>query len=178
MTTNFRRPLPARVIQTGPWDCWAASFQAWNQANGLTRSAPSQAETVALLSPVRSWLNSATGGATEAGIRTLIHLGFMEMDIVGQGRLTCDYMYKRLQRGYVYLAYKPAFDGGSSGHVVVVYGVDDGGIYVVDPDVANCYPARIPEDWMARRTSAIVGVPILGPFTNITNPFAGMTTRS
>ncbi len=145
----------------------------WARANGIAHG-PNESQMMALFSTVRGALDSS-GAATPRGVRRAMNLGAMTIESVRGAELTTAFLGQKLEQGYVYLAYKPAFDGGSSGHVVVVYGVEVGHVLVVDPDSA-LPSVRIPEDWLMRRTSAIVGVPWMGVLSNLRNPFTGMTS--
>ncbi len=158
------------VRQTHPQGCWAASFQMWCRASGF-RWELGESELFSLFANMRGYLN-ASQAATRRGVTNVMYLAHMAIETVRGAELNAKYLGEKLEQGYVYLAYTPAYDGGDSGHVVVVYGVEPGAVLVVDPG-SSLTTVRIPEDWLMSRTSAIVGVPLLGPPTN---PFLGMTS--
>ena len=165
----FELPQPPVVQQRDPNGCWAASFNSWSRACGI-RTVPNEDSMIDSFSQLRGTLNdnhSATGG----GIRSIGHLGFMSIREVRGVTLTASFFESTLRsRGYVYLAYRPVSDGGSSGHCVVVYGVTGRHVLVMDPDPAVSLPCHVPFDWYLRRTRAFVGTPIIGS-QPIRNPF-------
>jgi hypothetical protein len=146
----------------------------WNQANGIRRG-PNERDMLSMFSRMRGAL-SESGAATARSVKSVMRLGAMTIETVHGAELNATYLGHKLEQGYVYLAYRPAYDGGENGHVVVVYGVEPGAVLVVDPG-SPLPTVRIPEDWLMRRTSAIVGVPWMGSFTNLNDPFSGLTSR-
>lgn len=157
---------PPEVRQTTTNSCWAASFISWSRAVGIPN--PPEAE---LFRGLQSLLNS-DGSATESAIRSISHVGFMTVRKVRGVSLTPNFLETTLRQfGHIYMAYRPAADGGASGHVVVIYGVNDSNqALVMDPDPATVLPCHTPIDWYGRRTSAIVCTSILGSGV-VNNPF-------
>lgn len=162
---------PPEVRQTTANSCWAAAFSSWCRATGLLNP-PNEARMIALFDGLRNALND-DGSANENGIRSVSHLGFMTARKVRGVSLTPNFLETMLRQfGHLYVAYRPAADGGTSGHVVVIYGVNDSNqALVMDPDPATVLPCHTPIDWYVRRTSAIVCTSILGTGI-VNNPFA------
>lgn len=166
----FELPQPPIVQQFDENGCWAASFNSWSRASGI-RTVPGEEAMIGMFSQLRGAL-VGNHAATRRGIHSVGHLGFMTVREVRGVSLTASFFETNLRsHGYIYLAYTPNADGGSSGHVVVVYGVTDRHALVMDPDPSVTLPCHVPLDWYQRRSMALVGTSILGT-QPMRNPFA------
>lgn len=161
--------VPPRVLQNDPMGCWAASFNSWSRAQGISRPWD-EPRMIEIFSQLRNVLYS-DHGAQDRGIRVLSSFAFMNLESVRGSRLTAEYIGGKLEReGHIYLAYKPIGDGLQGGHVVVVYGVTQTHALVMDPDPSVNFPCHVPIDWYLRRRTAFVGTPVINLRT-LRNPF-------
>jgi Papain-like cysteine protease AvrRpt2 len=162
---------PPLVRQTYLTSCWAASFHSWCGAMGRSRS-PNEASMMSMFEALRGALNS-NGSARESGLRAVSHLGFMTARKVRGVSLTPAFFANTLrEQGHIYLAYRPISPAQLSGHVVVVYGINESNqVLVMDPDPNSLFPCHMPIDWYMAKTDAIVCTSMLGRM-NIANPFS------
>lgn len=169
MTIPIMLSVPPRVLQNDPMGCWAAAFNSWTRAQGLS-SAPNEQRMIEMFGQLRGVLYS-DNGAQDRGIRVLSSFAFMSLESVRGSRLTAQYFADKLEReGHIYLAYKPIGDGLQGGHVVVVYGVTQTHALVMDPDPSVVFPCHVPIDWYLRRRTAFVGTSVINTRT-FRNPF-------
>lgn len=168
--------VPPRIVQSDPMSCWGASYESWARAVGVSRP-PSDMQLYQFFSQISGYTGS-NHGATNGGIRAVGYLGGMNLEFVRGSQLTPGFIETRLrQNGHIYLAYRPLAPGIPGGHVVVVYGVADSHVLVMDPDPSVLFPCHAPISWFLSKTHAFVGTSLIGNPRNIANPFAGMQTR-
>lgn len=138
-------PRPPLVVQE-PQSCWAASFVAWQEANGqLTGTQPSvsQADLIRWLES-GSGLMYDSGRATPSGMMVMAGVGMMRLVPFRVRRATIEGFATLLEAGYLYLVYfrRPR----TPAHAIVCYGVEEDGFLVMDPWPARGY-IKLPPDF-------------------------------
>lgn len=141
---------PALVRQRQPFSCWAAALESWLSV--CLPGAPYD-EAWAIRAFGR-WQGSACR-LDSSGLRAVAQRFSMRSEELGDGMLIPEYLRDRLRRGHLYLAYRP-HPGPVPGHVVVVYGVSDVVVAVMDP--LEGYLSK-PHEFFRSRTQAFVGWP-------------------
>jgi hypothetical protein len=123
---------PPVVIQTGH-TCWAAAFESWADANaslvGTTNTTSSQ-RMIDLFGAPDGGLTLPSGRATPDGIMLMAGLGMMHLVPLRPRRITIEVLGRALNHGYLYVIY---FRVRRPAHAIVVYGVEAGNIYAMDP---------------------------------------------
>ena len=153
---------PPRVVTQSAQTCWAAAFESWSEATTRAAGAgnPISSERLIEMFGRDRHLTRASGRATADGIMVMAAMGLMRTVAFRSRRVTIDVLGRALEQGYVYLIY---FRVGHPAHAVVLYGVDAGAIYVMDP-----WPGRglttLPANYFATLSNGrvVMGFPMLG----------------
>jgi hypothetical protein len=149
-------PDPEVIVQD-PAECWIAAFEIWSRANNRHLALPlasAQDDMIRWLSSGGGFLTSA-GRATDSGVSLMANIGLMSLERMQSARLTLGLLDRKLNDGYVYLAYYWITAGGDrQGHAVVIYGVDANTIYYADPAPGRGL-RREPAHYFTRRSVVV-----------------------
>jgi hypothetical protein len=153
-----RPPVVTQTAQT----CWAAAFESWADANAQLTGTDNQVGRQLLINWFESGngLTFESGRATPQGMSLMAGLGFMRMLAFRAANVTTRLLGRLLEEGYLYVVYfrRP----GTPAHAVVCYGVDDKGIYVMDPMPGRGLEAREGNFFMTMSEgSVVIGLPML-----------------
>ncbi len=121
-------PVVAQTAQT----CWAAAFESWADATARLQGTTNNLSSRRLIEMFdgNRHLTYRTGRATPDGIMLMAGMGLMSLVPLRARRVSIEVLGRALDQGYVYLIY---FRVHHPAHAVVLYGVDQQNIYVMDP---------------------------------------------
>lgn len=165
----FFRTRPMLVRQKSGLSCWAAALASW-----LSVACPSAALDEAwAISTFRAW-QGADQRLDWPGLKDIAVSLDMAWEDVGRGALSPDYFSSRLPVGHLWMTYVPS-PGLVAGHTVVVYGVTECTLDLMDPNEG--YTSK-PLEFFASRSRAFVGWPPRGgaipdPRSRITHRIGG-----
>ena len=169
MTFPIMLEPPPVVTQTAQ-TCWACAFESWSAANArlFNTSNPYTAQQVIDLFARDPHLTYGhTARASAEGIMVLSALGIMDMRGYVSRRVHLDMLATALDSGYVYLVY---FRVGHPAHAVVLYGVDAGNLYVMDP-MPDAGLVALPANHLLTLPHGriVIGRPLLGDLIRSTS---------
>lgn len=155
MATSFETvilPAPETVYQQAEFTCWAACYRSLLQTSGGRLSF-----TESQLAELFNGHYSSTSGLTVRGGYIEAHLAGMTTAAVGAGaHLNLQRIAEALAFGYVLLTYILPESTTRQGHMVVAFGVEQNGIYVMNPHPRGNifltveYLRKSPSIWFAR----------------------------
>lgn len=173
-------PAPPVVRQQERHICWAAAYESWCRAQGLSNSTTSASRMVELLAQVGRRGAQGQGAIVDAnerllpnGIPLLAQIAGMRVRLVSPRALSAEFLVAQLGQGYVWLWGTPR--EGNVAHIVVVHGVDrQERVLYMDPLLGL---TQVPLGEMAKRMRIFaVGTPLFPRVQG--NPFAGMGTAA
>jgi hypothetical protein len=157
MHEPFFRRRPPLARQGGFLSCWAAALVSWlrvtypevelNERGIVDLFTPYCGEGERLLWP---------------GLEAVARHFSMDWAEFGPGKLTPEIVAARLTSGHLYLTYVPCSNARVAAHTVVVWGVGDATVEVMDP--FEGYVSR-PLEFLQSRTRAFVGWPSVRRFS-------------
>jgi hypothetical protein len=132
----YFRYVPRKAVQQGEETCWAAVMEAW-LAETPNRPRRTQDELV------QYYIYS---GQTDSQMTTVARDALMDYTIPPQetganGSVDPDFIADKLKnKGYVVLGFQL---GDGTGHLVLVYGITNWIVAVMDPDGGQYYSATV-----------------------------------
>lgn len=171
---------PPLVRQQFRMSCWAAAYTSWRAVSGsptmLNGGSSSNAQTaITNLIGMQSGSVNADGGATRDGLLTMGFAGAMNHERF-RGRQVKPLLFESRMRdyGHLFMYYIPMSSTQPSGHVVVVYGIDERDrLLIMNPDPDVPFPSFVPvsvfqsKTWVDLAYSRISTRPLADPFASM-----------
>ncbi len=150
---EYRRPRPPLVRQRENFTCWAAALESWIGAC-YPGGAVSQQDLAAAFA---AWQRH-DGSLMHDGLNAIARAYAMAHETTTGRELTAPFLASRLERGPLFLVYRPT-PGPVDGHIVVLYACGPAAVDIMDP--LDGYIAR-PWEFLQSRIWAFVGWPARG----------------
>jgi len=161
---------PPLVRQQFSMSCWTAAYTSWRAVSGSPTilhggSGANPQTQITNLIGMQHGSVGANGGATRDGLLTMGFAGAM-VHYRFRGYHVKPFLFESKLRdfGHLYMYYIPISSTQPSGHVVVVYGINDQNqLLIMDPDPAVPFPSIVPVSVFQTKTSVDIAHARISP---------------
>jgi hypothetical protein len=164
MSAEIIHARPPLVGQGNNHICWAAAYESWAQAAGISAGPGAAREMVGVLSQIGRAARSPDGPIVDRqerllhdGLMTFAMRACMNLTMVGRRHFRASYLAAKLRLGYVWLwcCASPV------SHVRVVYGINANGVvFWMDPLGNGSYRNATLHDLNSHFVAYWVGTPL------------------